>query len=288
MKKLIYSTLGLILTASMILTGCGGDDDNGTKPETPKPTISFLNTTGYTFTNVSVLNTGTTAQLKFGMVVTSTIDLKSVTVTRNYEGSGNVVVLTKVVPSNSKSFQLDVMDTLSSALKGKYVYTFSATDNDATTNSASIEVTATGALVEIADQKIYNNFGTGFGGYDLINGENISNADASNVARRDIRDNSTSSVIAKSWTSSNGTTFIKNPPTITWDQTDSEAKLKSAFDLNAGSASANVTGLDGVTGTLIIAKVTRSSSTRYFMIRITDVVDDAGANGDYVLFDYKF
>lgn len=288
MKKLIYSTLGLILTASMILTGCGGDDDNGTKPETPKPTISFLNTTGYIFTNGSRLNTGTEAQLKFGMVVTSTIDLKSVTVTRNYEGSGNVVVLTKVVPSNSKSFQLDVMDTLSSALKGKYVYTFSATDNDATTNSASIEITATGALVEISDQKVYNNFGTGFGGYDLINGENISNADASNVARRDIRDNSTSSVIAKSWTSSNGTTFIKNPPTITWDQTDSEAKLKSAFDLNAGSATANVTGLDGVTGTLILAKVTRSSSTRYFMIRITDVVDAAGANGDYVLFDYKF
>ena len=287
MKKLIYSTLGLILTASFMLTGCK-DNTTSTPPEAPKPTITFLSTTGYTFTNASVLNTGSAAQLKFGMVVTSTIDLKSVTVTRNYEGSGNVVVFTKTVPSNSKNFQIDVMDTLSSALKGKYVYTFSATDNDATTNSASIEVTATGALVEIADEKIYNNFGTGFGGYDLITGETISNADASNVARRDIRDNSTSSVIAKSWTSSNGTTFIKNPPTITWDQTDSEAKLKSAFDLNAASASANVTGLDGVTGTLIIAKVTRSSSTRYFMIRITDVVDDPGANNDYVLFDYKF
>jgi len=287
MKKLIYSTLGLILTASFMLTGCK-DDTTSTPPATPKPTITFLQTSGYTFTNASVLNTGSAAQLKFGMVVTSTIDLKSVTVTRNYEGSGNVVIFTKTVPSNSKNFQIDVMDTLSSALKGKYVYTFSATDNDATTNSASIDITATGALVEITDEKIYNNFGTGFGGYDLITGETISNADASNVARRDIRDNSTSSVISKSWTSSNGTTFIKNPPTITWDQTDSEAKLKSAFDLNAASASANVTGLDGVTGTLIIAKVTRGSSTKYFMIRITDVVDDPGANNDYVLFDYKF
>ena len=270
-----------------MLTGCK-DNTTSTPPAAPKPTITFLNTAGYTFTNASVLNTGSTAQLKFGMVVTSTINLKSVTVSRNYEGSGNVVIFTKAVPSNSKNFQIDVMDTLSSALKGKYVYTFSATDNDATTNSATIDITATGALVEIIDQKIYNNFGKGFGGYDLITGENISNADASNVARRDIRDNSTSSVIAKSWTSSNGTTFIKNPPTITWDQTDSEAKLKSAFDLNAASASANVTGLDGVTGTLIIAKVTRGSSTKYFMIRVTDVVDDPGADADYVLFDYKF
>ena len=287
MKKLIYSTLGLILTASFMLTGCK-DSTTSTPPEAPKPTITFLNTTGYIFTNSSRLNTGSEAQLKFGMVVTSTIDLKSVTVTRNYEGSGNVVIFTKTVPSNSKNFQIDIMDTLSSALKGKYVYTFSATDNDATTNSASIDITATGALVEIADQKIYNNFGTGFGGYDLITGEMISNADASNVARRDIRDNSTSSVIAKSWTSSNGTTFIKNPPTITWDQTTTEAKLKSAFDVNAASASANVTGLDGVAGTLILAKVTRGSSTKYFMIRVTGIVDDLGANNDYVLFDYKF
>ncbi|MDI1233980.1 MAG: hypothetical protein PSX81_06855 [bacterium] len=289
MKKLIYSTLGLMITASMILMGCGGGSGGGgSTPETPKPTITFLNTAGYISTNVSRLNTGATANLLFGMVVTSTIDLKSITVTRNYEGSGEVVILTKNVPSNSKNFQIDVMDTLNAALKGKYVYSFKATDNDATTNSNSLEITATGALLEVADQKIYNNFGTGFGGYDLINGENISNADASNVARRDIRDNSSSSVISKSWTSSNGTTFIKDPPTITWDQMDSEAKLKSAFDLNAGSASANVTGLDGVTGTLILAKVTRASSTRYFMIRVTGIVDAAGANGDYVLFDYKF
>jgi len=287
MKKLIYSTLGLILTASFMLTGCK-DNTTSTPPAAPKPTITFLNTAGYNFTNQSVLNTGTTAQLKFGMVVTSTINLKSVSVSRNYEGSGNVVIFTKTVPSNSKNFQVDILDTLSSALKGKYVYTFSAIDNDATSNSAALEITATGVLVEIVDQKIYNNFGTGFGGYDLITGEMVSNADASNVARRDIRDNSTSSVIAKSWTSSNGTTFIKNPPTITWDQTTTEAKLKSAFDVNAASASANVTGLDGVAGTLIIAKVTRSSSTRYFMIRVTDVVDGAGANADYVLFDYKF
>jgi hypothetical protein len=287
MKKLIYSTLGLILTASFMFTGCK-DSTTTTTPETPKPTITFLNTTGYIFTNSSRLNTGAEAQLKFGMVVTSTIDLKSVTVSRNYEGSGNVVIFTKNVPSNSKNFQIDIMDTLSSALKGKFVYTFSATDNDATTNSSTIEVTATGALVDVIDQKIYNNFGTGFGGYDLINGENISNADASNVGRRDIRDNSTNSVIAKSWTSSNGTTFIKNPPTITWDQTTSEAKLKSAFDLNSASASANITGLDGVAGTLILAKVTRGSSTKYFMIRVTSIFDDPGANNDYVLFDYKF
>ena len=121
MKKLIYSTLGLILTASFMLTGCK-DSTTSTPPEAPKPTITFLNTTGYIFTNSSRLNTGSEAQLKFGMVVTSTIDLKSVTVTRNYEGSGNVVIFTKAVPSNSKNFQIDVMDTLSSALKGKRVF----------------------------------------------------------------------------------------------------------------------------------------------------------------------
>ncbi len=289
MKKLIYSTLGLILVSSLILAGCkGSSSGGGTTPTTPKPTVTFINTSGYTFSNQSVLNTGATAKLQFGMVVSSTIDLKSITVTRNYEGSGAVVILTKTLASNLKTYTIDVFDTLSSTLKGKYVYTFSAIDKDATTGSSSIEITATGALIEITDQKIYNNFGTGFGGYDLINGETISNADASNVARRDIRDNSTSSVISKSWTSSNGTSFIKNPPTITWAQMDSEAKLKSAFDLNSGSAVTTVTGLDGVTGTLILAKVTRAASTKYFMIRITDVVDDPGANTDWVVFDYKF
>ncbi len=285
MKKLIYSTLGLILAGSLILAGCKGNDPDPVKPETPKPTITFKNTSGYTFTDAKVLNTLPTAALKFGFVVTSTIDLKSVKVTRNYNGSGEVVVLTQTV--SGTSFSLDVFDTLALNLKGSYVYTFTALDKDATLGSNKITITATGALTELSSQKVYNNKGAGFGAYDLILGDNISTADASNVAARDIIDNSTTSSIQKEWISGNTTMFIKGPFGTQYPQLTTEAEVQALWDANSSKASNKVTAMTGL-GLMVLAKVIRTGTPVYIVITIDDIVEDTGADNDYTEFTYKY
>lgn len=287
MKKIIYSTLSLFLIGFMALTGCKSDgDDDTVTPETPKPLITFLQSSGYTFANATVLNT---TQLKFGMVVSSTIDLKSIKVSRNLNGSGEVfIVPEKTLANNTLTYNLDVLDTLDGVNKGSYVYTFYATDKDATLGTAAITITATGPLVELTDNKVYNNKGAGFGAFDLVSGLNISTADPANVALRDIVDASTTSTLSRTWTTVNGTKFIKNPPGITWSQTTTEDKLKAAYELNASLETTTVTNLDNTTGTMVLAKVIRTGVPKYFMIIITDKQDLAGADDDFLLFDYKY
>ena len=46
--------------------------------------------------------------------------------------------------NNTKTYNLDVLDTLDGVNKGSYVYTFYATDKDATLGTAGITITATG------------------------------------------------------------------------------------------------------------------------------------------------
>ncbi len=286
MKKLIYSTLGLIITGSLFFAGCKdkGTGNNPT-PEVPKPTITFKSDPGYNSADVSVTNTLPTSALKFGFVVNHTIDLKSVSVTRNYDGSGAVIILTKNV--TTKTFQMDIFDTLPAVLKGNYVYTFTAIDKDATMSTKTITISAVGALIEITDQKLYNNFGKKEGAFDLINGEALFNSDPTNSARRDIKDNGKSSSFPTAeWTTGNTTKFIKNPPTITWSQTTTDAKLKSAYEVNVSLEKQTISGI--VVGDLIIAKVDRTGSPRYFMIRINEVVDQSGADNDYTAFDFKY
>lgn len=284
MKKLIYSTLGLIMATSLVMTGCKDPDDGGTTK--PTPTVTFKNTAGYTSQDVTV-NQGTA--VKFGMVVTSDIDIKSITVTRNYMGAGEVIIKSQS-SINAKSFSIDVLDTASALLKGNFVYTFKAIDKDGTEGSAKITMKVTGPLTEITAQQVFNNKGAGFGAYDLLNSETISTADASNAAMRDIIDNSTTSVISASWKSGNSTRFIKGPFTSQWSQVDTEEKLKSLWDSNVGTNNANVKDvLTGLTdGTLVLVKVSRSSAPIYIMLRIVTVNDIAGADGDYIEFDYKY
>ncbi|MES2618895.1 MAG: hypothetical protein V4613_13535 [Bacteroidota bacterium] len=286
MKKLIYSTLGVILTASVLFTSCG-DGGGGTTPPTPTPTVTFKNTTGYTSQSGKLLQ-GT--EMKFGMVISSEIELKSLTVTRNYNGAGEVIIKTMVIPSNLKTYTIDIIDTLPPALKGSFVYKFKATDKDATTGESSLTITATGPLLEISSQRVFNNKGAGFGAYDLLNSDNISTADAANAAFRDIVDQSSTSVISASWKSGNSTRFIKGGFTSQWSQIDTEDKLKSMWDSNIGTGSANVKdNVAGITdGLLILAKVDRGTAPVYILIRVVSVVDAAGADNDYIEFDYKY
>ncbi len=286
MKKLIYSTLGLILAGSLILSGCKDKTTDDPVKEAPKPTITFKNTSGYTFVDGKVINTLPTAALKFGFVVTHTLDLKSVKVTRNYNGSGEVVVLTQTV--SGSSFSVDVFDTLALNLKGTYVYTFTALDKDATLGTNKITITATGKLTELTAQRVYNNKGAGFGAYDLILGDNISTADASNKAARDIVDNSTTTTIQKEWISGNTTMFIKGPFSKQYTQLTTEEDVKSLWDLNVANAKNTVTAMNGTIGMMVLAKVIRTGTPVYIVMTIDDIVDDTGADGDYTEFTFKY
>jgi hypothetical protein len=291
MKKLIYSTLSIALAAVVLLSGCKGDDGNGSGTNnTPKPTITFQNNngtfTGYTFADGS-LETGT--DIKIGVRISSEVNLKTFRMTQKLNSDAEVTVPSifpdSTFTSNTKTCNKDISFKLPST-KGTYTYTFYATDKDQTTSSATIRIVVFGPLLEVVDQTVYNNKGAGFGAYDLIGNENISTADNTNTSVRDIIDQSTSDLLSLKWKSGNNTRFIKTTFTKTYTQIKSTDDIIALWNANTANISDMVSNI--AIGDLILAKVERGGQYTYMVIGISQVEDVTGRDDDFVQFFFKY
>ncbi len=291
MKKLIYSTLSIALAAVVLLSGCKGDDGNGSGTNnTPKPTITFQNNngtfTGYTFADGS-LETGT--DIKIGVRISSEVNLKTFRMTQKLNSDAEVTVPSifpdSTFTSNTKTCNKDISFKLPST-KGTYTYTFYATDKDQTTSSATIKIVVFGPLLEVVDQTVYNNKGAGFGAYDLIGNENISTADNTNTSVRDIIDQSTSDLLSLKWKSGNNTRFIKTTFTKTYTQIKSTDDIIALWNANTANISDMVSNI--AIGDLILAKVERGGQYTYMVIGISQVEDVTGRDDDFVQFFFKY
>ena len=291
MKKLIYSTLGLAVAASMFLTSCKDDSNGGgtPTPEVPKPTITFETSSGYVFAATSQL---VNTNVKIGIAVTHTINLKKLKITRNYNGGGEVILLDSTISGNTKTAS-KTLNNILGANKGTYTYTISCTDNDATTATKTIVVTAQGPLLDRGIDSVFSiKSATGLSAYDLLLGEKITaSSSATNQAQRDIVDGSsnTTGALTGVWNSQNGTRYkIGSAQKIngkTFNQFTTEQDILDAW--NAASAETSTVTVDIANKNILIAKVVRGAATNYILISITDLNDVTGSNNDFIEFQYK-
>lgn len=294
MKKLLYSAMALFV-AGALFTGCGDDNNGGgTVDTTPKPSIEFQTNTGtfsgYTFANDKKVIGST---IKIGVKLTSTINLKSTKMTVKYNNQAEQIIGTDSVFSGSVTSTSRDYTFVLPQDKGTYTFTAYATNKDATTSSAKIEIIAFGPLADQGTGLVYSLKATtagNFSAFDLFEGIAITAASgAGNEGSRDIVDASTSATLSRSWKSQNGTQFVISGVdgklnSKVYTQFASEQDVIDAWDATAGK-STTVTGIDD--GKLVIAKVTRGSATYYYLIAIDTVTDDVGAEDDTYSFQYK-
>lgn len=293
MKKLLYSVLTLMI-AGTLFTGCGGGDGDGDDPVKPKPAIEFQTNTGtfsgYTFANDKLVIGST---VKIGSKITSEVNLKNTKMTVKYNNQAEQLVSTdSVFSGNTKTCNRDYIFVLP-VDKGTYTFTVYATDKDATTSTATIVITAFGPLADMGVGMVYSLKATtpgNFSAFDLFENEAITAATgAGNEAKRDIVDASTGAALALSWKSQNGTEFVNSGASgklnnKVYTQFQSEQDVIDAWNATSGK-STTVTGID--LNSLLIAKVNRGGLTYYYLIAITDIVDDPGSDDDYISFQYK-
>ncbi len=290
MKKLIYSTLSLAIAATIFLTGCKGSEGDEPKPDAPKPTITFESSPGFISANATKLINDA---IKFKMVVSHTVNLKSIKITRNYKNTGEVVLLDSTFSNNIKTTQY-TLNTLLLGVKGPYVYTFYSTDKDNSMSSKAITVNASGPLTDAIDGTIYSLQASGagkFSAFDLIEGDAITaGSSAGNEAMRDIVDGSTSATLSKIWKSQNSTTFkVGSGGTLngkTISQFYTEDDVIAAW--NAIGGESNNVAINETDKSILIAKVTRGGTPVYYLIGISEVNDIAGSNDDYIKFNYRY
>ena len=296
MKKLLYSAMALLVSGALF-TGCGDNNTGGgTVDTTPKPAIEFQTNTGtfsgYTFANdKKVIG----SVIKIGVKLTSTINLKSTKMTVKFNNQAEQIIGTDSIFSGSvTSTSRDYTFTLPQD-KGTYTFTAYATNKDATTSSAKIEIIAFGPLADQGTGLVYSLKATtagNFSAFDLFEGIAITAASgAGNDASRDIIDVSTTSTLSRTWKSGtgNGTQFVISGVdgklnSKVYTQFASEQDVIDAWNATAGK-STTVTGIDD--GKLIIAKVMRGSAAYYYLIAIDTVTDDVGAEDDTYSFQYK-
>jgi hypothetical protein len=293
MKKLLYSTLAL-LVAGTTFTGCG-KDDNGDGGETPKkgPSIEFQTNTG-TFSGYTFADGGAEigTSIKIGVKVNDAEEnLKNTKMEVKFNNQAAQLVGTdSIFSSNTKTCNRDYNFVLPQD-KGTYTFIASATNKNATTSTAQIVITAFGPIADRGDDTIWSLKSVNhFSAYNLLAGLRISaSSGAGNQSQRDIVDGSTSTTFAKSWTSQNGTMFVKSGPdgklnSKIYTQFKSAADVEAAFNATSG-ASGTITGM--AAGDLVIAKSSNGGSVRYYLIGIDEVKDAAGAENDYTLFHYS-
>lgn len=291
MKKLIYSTLSLILMSSTLFVGC--KDDKNVDPTVEKgPNISFQTGSGYSFTDASSI-TGET--IKIGMRLTSDVNLKTSRITVKYSSQAEAALLDSTYTSNTKISNKDVNFTFPITDKGIYVFTIYATDKDNNTKSSKITITAKGPLLERGTGVFYSLKATGaasFSAFDLNTGEAVTATGTANLSVRDLVDMSTGATLSNSWKSQNGTEFIKSTNVEgtlngkAYTQFRTEDDITAAWNALSSTKTTQITGLE--IGTTIIAKSTRNSVVTYYLISITDINDDAnGSEDDYYEIQYK-
>lgn len=290
MKKLIYSTLSLILMSSTLFVGC--KDDKVVDPTVEKgPNISFQTGSGYSFTDGSVI-TGET--IKIGMRLTSDVNLKTSRITVKYSSQAEAPLLDSTYTSNTKTSNRDVSFTFPVSDKGAYVFTIYATDKDNNTKSSKITITAKGPLLERGTGIFYSLRATGaakFSAFDLNTGEAITASGTANLSMRDLVDMSTGGDLSNSWKSQNNTEFIKSTNAQgtlngkAYSQFRTEEDVTAAWNALSSTKATQITGLD--IGTTIIAKSTRNSVVTYYVIAISDINDEAGSEDDFYEIQYK-
>lgn len=161
---------------------------------------------------------------------------------------------------------------------------FTACEEEETTPTPTPNPTDTSAvLVEKTNGVVWNFQGPNQGAFDLVAETGVSST-ASNTVK-DLVDNSTVGtsgvVFPKTWSTSNGTTFVKAASTFDYAGATLN-KAETAFDAGTATSSTGVLAV----GDIYIASNARFAND-YVVIKITAVTETASDNLDKIEFTYK-
>ncbi|MBM3399577.1 MAG: hypothetical protein FJY15_03315 [Bacteroidetes bacterium] len=278
MKHVLFA---LAIPALAFLSSCGGGSD---PDAAPKPTLSFQTGSGFTFDDAQA---GVDDILKIGVIAKSNDSkLNKVTINLSTNGGTPGVIFDTTVNANGATFTYNfkVQGSVTDVLK----LTVTASDANGTTAEQSLSIEITPATVAIGlqqNQYIYNlQSPAGYNGaYDLTK----SSAKYSNDNRteKDIIDGTPSSaVFSKSWTTGNGSKFVKVSAND-YNLSTSSTFIYNLWKTNAANATATATDLK--LGDVILVKSGQSVPFGLYIVKITEVKETTTDNLDYIRFEYK-
>jgi len=279
--KMKHVLFALAIPALAFLSSCGGGSD---PDAAPKPTLSFQTGSGFTFDDAQA---GVDDILKIGVIAKSNDSkLNKVTINLSTNGGTPGVIFDTTVNANGATFTYNfkVQGSVTDVLK----LTVTASDANGTTAEQSLSIEITPATVAIGlqqNQYIYNlQSPAGYNGaYDLTK----SSAKYSNDNRteKDIIDGTPSSaVFSKSWTTGNGSKFVKVSAND-YNLSTSSTFIYNLWKTNAANATATATDLK--LGDVILVKSGQSVPFGLYIIKITEVKETTTDNLDYIRFEYK-
>ena len=285
MKKIKLLSLAVVLGLGSIFITSRGD----TETVAPKPTLEFIGGSGYVSGDISL---AASTDFLVGINASHSEKMKTVKISVSYDGGAEVTpVGCSLCDStiDTKALRVDFKGT-TEPTAGIEVWNFTISDKDGNSTTKTITITNIGNggadLIEYVQDnnsqpfKVWNFKGAKEGAYQL-GCCNLKSSDPN--SDKDIHDSTATSEIANwpsRWTSRNGTQF-KKATTYNWANVTNEAELEAAWN-GSGAAAGFVDVTDGDVYILNI-----KNSGTYALVEITDVVETAADNNDYVQFRYK-
>ncbi len=223
----------------------------------------------------------------FNINVSSEVSLSKFTITATPDNETPTVKLDTIILSKGTSF--NYYYRLPANMAGKsIVFDFKAVDSNGKTGGSvkrvyvvALPVSQAIILTETSGHRMYSNTSVNPDGYNLEtnSGEFSLTAD---TASRDIQDYSAANTtLSKEWRSPAGGKFVVYNGFDYANATDSTT-------ISAYTSGVKYSVLYNVTvGDIIITKLGSVSTSKYAVIRITDIVDVAGKDNDYYEFKIK-
>ncbi|MES2764155.1 MAG: hypothetical protein V4677_18200 [Bacteroidota bacterium] len=271
-KKIFFFSLSLLIASTFIFS-CK-------KEKNSSPIMSVTPGSLYLYGEVGDLIT-------FKISVSSENSLSKVVIMSTRENE--MPALVKDTAISTKGTTFNYYFKIPTDLAGKsIVFDFKAEDVNGKTGGTAkrlyvnaLPVSSVIVLSETSGHRMYSNLSTSPDAYDLETNSSKFSIVA-DTASRDIQDFSgADTTLSKNWKSPAGGKFVRFNSYDYANATDSSA-------IAAYSAGANQSVLYNVAvNDIIITKLGSVGSNKYVVLRITNIVDNAGKNNDYYEFNVK-
>jgi hypothetical protein len=286
MKHLKFIVMMLVAANIAFVSSCKKDDDGDDTPVSENPSINLAGDGGFIATDAT-LEPGTVFNVKVTASENATTKKNLV----NFKAVRNVagVKSTEVDSTfNEKTFQLEMQFT-ASTLETTDVWTFTITDKDGKSATASFTITTeapvntTPLATEVTDGKFYHVEGSLKGAYDLVGQalKGVSDPDTD----KDLKNtDAAGATFTGSSTAGNGTTFVKDN-SIDYAGTTTVEAIASAYA--GGTASGTITNPQA--GDKYIAKLRGGDDYMLIQILTVDPADNtcSCSNKGIITFKYK-